>query len=159
MDRRRLIYYLLLNVLVSAVVTVTILFIYDRSRRAVPSTPLIIPTLSGSTADVPPNNAVKVNILSVIGAGNAGSEVVVIQNAGTQRLVLTGWHLRDGQGITYTFPDFTLSSGVSIDVHTTTGRDTPVDLYWNRSDPVWTPGELATLFDADGVAQAFYRIP
>lgn len=155
MNRRRLFYYILLNIFVSAAVTGIILFFYDRSHRADFSPGAFIPTLSGST--ISPD--VKVNIVSVIGAGMAASEIVVIQNVGTGPLVLTGWRLKDRQGNSYTFPQLTLYPDGTVQVHTAAGEDTAVDLYWGRKDPAWSPGELVGLYDMGGVARAFYRIP
>ncbi len=155
MNRRRLFYYILLNIFVSAAVTGIILFFYDRSHRADFFPGAFIPTLSGST--ISPD--VKVNIVSVIGAGMAASEIVVIQNVGTGPLVLTGWRLKDRQGNSYTFPQLTLYPDGTVQVHTAAGEDTAVDLYWGRKDPAWSPGELVGLYDMGGVARAFYRIP
>jgi competence protein ComEC len=159
MNRRRLFYYVLLNIFVSAAVTGAILFFYDRSHRTAPAALLAAPTPTGSTAAGPAAGEVKAGIVSVIGAGMTASEIVVVQNDGTGSLVLTGWTLKDSQGNTYTFPQLTLYPGGTLQVHTAAGQDTAVDLYWGRSGPAWSPGELAALYDAGGVARAFYRIP
>lgn len=159
MNGRRVIYYLLLNIFVSATVTGSILFFYDRSHRADCEVPLALSTLPGSTALSPVSGGVKVNIVSIVGAGTAGSEMVVLQNIGTEALVLTGWQLKDSQGDSYTFPQLTLYPSGTVQVHTTAGHDTAVDLYWGRSSPVWTTGELATLYDVSGAARAFYPVP
>jgi hypothetical protein len=145
MTRRRLILYLLLNALISALVTGTILFLYDRFGR--PESPGGIGTETG------------VMIAGVSGAGATEIEVVTLQNVGTQSVVLTGWTLRDSAGTTYTFPQLTLYPGGTVQVHTIEGSDTVTDLYWGRSDPVWEPGELTVLYDTQGLARAFYRIP
>ncbi len=159
MNRRRLFYYILLNIFVSALVTGTILFFYDRSHRG-PSGPIpVLPTLTGSTTASPVADSLKVNIVSVVGAGTAQSETVVIQNSGASPAVLTGWLLKDSQGNTYTFPQLSLNPGGTVQVHTAPGEDTPVDLYWNRTSPAWAPGDLATLYDNRGATRAFYRIP
>ncbi len=159
MNRRRLFYYILLNIFVSAAVTGTILFFYDRGRSN-PPVNAVVPTLDGLSAASPLAADVKANIVSVIGAGQVGSEIVVIQNDGNSQLVLSGWRLKNSQGNTYTFPQLvTLYPGGTVQVHTGTGEDTAVDLYWGRSSPAWTPGELAALYDTSGVARAFYRIP
>jgi len=159
MNRRRLFYYILLNIFVSAAVTGTILFFYDRSHRSANATALTVPTPAGPTVVSPASDEIKAGIVSVIGAGTAASEIVVVQNDSTGPLVLTGWTLKDGQGNTYVFPQLTLYPGGTLQVHTAAGQDTAVDLYWGRSSPVWSPGELAALYDAGGVARAFYRIP
>jgi hypothetical protein len=159
MDRRRLFYYILLNIFVSAVVTITILFFYDRSHRLASGHLPVLSTLPAPASVSPVSDGIKVNIVSVIGAGTVASEIVVIQNNGVSPLVMTGWLLKDSQGNTYTFPQLSLNPGGTVQVHTASGVDTPVDLYWNRTDPVWAPGELATLYDDQGNTRAFYRVP
>jgi hypothetical protein len=150
-SRRRLINYILLNVIVSALVSGTILFFYDRLSRQNCAT-----TLPPTT---PAADGIRAEILSLAGAGTAESEVVTIQNDGSEPLFLTGWYLRDAQGLTYTFPQVTLHPGATLKIHTGSGRDTAADLYWGRSNPVWTSGELAALYDIQNVARAFYRVP
>jgi hypothetical protein len=151
MTRRQWIYFLLLNVLVSAVVTSAILYFYNRSHRA--TSPV-----SASTPDLVPAT-VKVDIISVIGAGTASSETVVIKNSGAESLNLNGWAMKDVDGHTYTFSPFTIYPGSTVQLHTVSGTDTFSDVYWNLSTSIWQSGESATLYDPQGNARAFYRIP
>jgi hypothetical protein len=153
-SRRRLVYTLLINILVSALVTGTVIFFYDRAHRAdcittLPTTATVSPGIGEET----------VNIVGVIGVGLITEERMVIQNDGTEESVLTGWYLTDNQGLVYTFPQLMLSPGARVQVHTTSGKDTPTDLYWGRSSPVWTSGELVALYDAHAILRAFYRVP
>jgi hypothetical protein len=150
-SRRRLINYILLNVFVSALMTGTILFFYDRLSRNNCATSL--------PATTPVADGIRAEILSVAGAGIADSEVVTIKNDGSDPLILTGWYLRDAQGLTYTFPQITLHPGATLKIHTGSGHDTAADLFWGRSNPTWSSGELAALYDIQNVARAFYRVP
>lgn len=150
-SRRRTVSFVLLNIFVSALVTGTILFFYDRSHQADCTTSL--PQTTPAAADV------TVVITGVSGAGTAGSEIVSIRNDGVNPLTLTGWTLKDSQDNTYTFPQLTLYPDGIVQVHSASGKDTASDLYWGRSSPVWTSGELAALYDAQNLARAFYRIP
>jgi hypothetical protein len=156
-SRRRLFPTLLINVFVSALVTGTIIFFYDRAHRAdCGTTP---PNLSAVT---PKTGDVNVSIVGVIGAGTIADEGVVIQNNGSEKLTLTGWYLEDNKGVSYTFPQspqLTLYPGASVQVHTKSGTNTLPDLFWGRSEPVWTSGELAALYDSQNIARAFYRVP
>ena len=112
------------------------------------------------TATAPPGTGdIKVNMVGVIGAGTLMDERIIIQNNGAQELDLTGWYMTDNQGDTYTFPKLTLFPGVKVQLHTIPGQDTPTDLYWGRSAPVWSSGELAALYDTQNIARAFYRVP
>ena len=152
MTRRRLVLYLLLNALVTILLSGAILFFYDRTNRNPDcGTSETVTTLSSS--------GVKTDIVSVTGAGALASESVVIQNTGKDALLLTGWMLKNSQGITFIFPQLTLYPGGTVQIHTGPGTDTASELYWNRPAPVWESGELAALYDTQNIARAFYRIP
>jgi hypothetical protein len=153
-SRRRLVYYILINIFVSALVTGTLIYFYDRIRPTDCATALPNPvTVSPGVGDV------NVNIVGVIGVGTLADEQIVVQNDGSQELVLTGWYLKDNKGVTYTFPQLTLYPGAKVQVHTKSGANKLPDLYWGRSSSIWTSGELAALYDAKNIARAFYRIP
>ena len=161
MDRRRLLYYLLLNVFVSALVTSAILLWYDRTYRAVTLPHVNVPTASSSTNNVPAATVQKgqVQILSVSGAGTLAAETVVVKYHGEGELDLTGWHLKDTHGSSYTFPPFKLFKNGAVQVHTTTGTNTAIDLYWGQSRAVWQSGEAVLLTDPSGQAQDSYPVP
>jgi hypothetical protein len=149
--RRRLVSFVILNIVVSALVTGTILFFYDRAYP--PDCGTSLPQTTSTAGEV------NVEITGVSGAGTTASETVGIRNDGTAALVLTGWTLKDDQGNIYAFPQLTLYPDGIVKVHTASGDDTASDLHWDRSSPVWTSGELAALYDAQNIARAFYRIP
>jgi hypothetical protein len=163
MDRRKLVYYLLLNVFVSACVTGTILFWYDRNYRAVnlSSVQQAAPSSNSSLAEstVSPQTDIAVKISSVVGAGTLSSEIVVVKFEGEGQLDMTSWQLKDEDGNTFKFPQLTLYPNGAVQVHTDTGTDTVIDLYWGLSDAVWSSGENANLYDAQGNLRAVYRVP
>ena len=163
MDRRKLVYYLLLNVFVSACVTSGILFWYDRNYRAVTQTSVqqAAPESEGSVpvSTVSPQTDIAVKISSVVGAGTLTSEIVVVKFEGEGQLDLTSWQLKDEDGNTFTFPNITLYPNGAVQIHTVTGTDTVIDLYWGIGDAVWSSGENARLFDAQGNLRAVYRVP
>jgi len=152
-SRRRLVYYLLINIFISTLVAGSILYYYDRNHHVECPATLVTATTPSETAGI------NVSMVGVIGAGTLADERIIIQNNGTQELDLTGWHLTDDQGNSYTFPQLTLFQGVKVQLHTTAGQDTPSDLYWGRSAPVCVSGELAALYDGQNIARAFYRVP
>jgi hypothetical protein len=161
LDRRKLAYYLLLNIFVSACVTGAILFWYDRNFRAV-SQPAVQPAgLSGgpnaATAELQTDIPVKIS--SVVGAGTIDSEIVVVKFEGDGQLDLAGWQLKDEDGNTFAFPKLTLYPNGAVQVHTVSGTDTVIDLYWGIGDAVWRSGENARLFDPQGNLKAVYRVP
>ena len=152
MTRRRLVLYLLLNALVSALVTGAILFFYDHANQKT----------NCGTSDPGPTLAsgdIKVEIINVTGTGVLASEAIIIQNKGEAALLLTGWMLKDSQGGIFTFPQLTLYPGGIVQVHTGTGTNTAADLYWQGSVAVWKSGELVALYDIHSIARAFYRVP
>lgn len=153
-SRRRLLIYLLINIFVSALAAGTVLFFYDRAHRAECE-----PVALNAATLLPANDTMNVSIVGVIGVGTFPDERVVIQNNGTGELILTGWSLTDDNGQTYTFPQVTLFPGVRLQVHSAAGKNTPTELFWGRSTPVWISGELAALYDTHNNVQAFYRIP
>ncbi len=163
MDRRRLLYYLLLNVFISACVTSTILYWYDRNYRAVSLPQVTIPTASSSSSNNVPVATVQkglVQIASVIGAGTLDAEAVVVKYNGEGQLDLTGWHLKDSRGdVNYTFPSFKLFKGGAVQVHTAEGTDTAIDLYWGQHNAVWQSGQAVLLTDPSGQAQDSYPVP
>jgi hypothetical protein len=161
MDRRKLVYYLLLNVFVSACVTGTILFWYDRNSRAVnqPSVQQVTSGVSEPVSKLNPETDIAVKISSVVGAGTLGSEIVVVKFEGEGQLDLSSWQLKDEDGNTFKFPQLTLYPNGAVQIHTITGTDTVIDLYWGIGDAVWSSGENASLFDAQGNLRAVYRVP
>ncbi len=164
MDRRRLILYLLLNVFVSACVTGGILYWYDQNYRASslsavqPAVPANVQ--SGAPAPVfDPNVDIPVEIVSVVGAGTANAEWVIVRNAGFESLSLSGWILKDEDRHEFVFPNLTLNTGGAVQIHTISGTNTVIDLYWGLGDPVWSSGEEAQLLDPSGNVRAVYTVP
>jgi hypothetical protein len=162
MNRRKLVYYVLLNVFVSACVTSTILYWYDRNYRAVTLPQSSLPVMSSESPGVPTANTTEqglVQIVSVIGAGNLDVESVVLGYKGEGELDLTGWNIKAPSGSTFTFPPFKLFTNGAVQVHTTSGTNTAIDLYWGQRQPVWQSGQAVLLTTPDGRAQDSYPVP
>ncbi|RME86648.1 MAG: lamin tail domain-containing protein [Anaerolineae bacterium] len=160
MKRRQLLFYLLLNIFVSACVTGLILFWYDRTYRA-PTQP-VAPVAANAPLDVTQaevGETVPVEIVSVVGAGTLGAETVLIRYNGEGELDMTNWQIRDEDGNTFTFPRFKLYPQGSVQVYTMSGSDTAVALYWGRHAPIWESGETVRLYDASGTLRAEYVVP
>ena len=160
MDRRRLIFYLLLNIFVSACVTLTILYWYDRNYRAATLPPVAVPVVSsGTNVVVPTIQQGTVKIISVVGAGTLSVETVTIQYQGNGELDLTAWHLKDSNGNDFIFPPFKLFTNGAVRIHTAAGTNTAVDLYWGNNKAAWSSGENVVLTDSQGNAQDSYPVP
>jgi hypothetical protein len=163
MDRRRLVLFLLLNAFVSACVTGTILFWYDRNQKATSSAPAFAPqTQLEAAAAVPGANASPkgdVQIVSVVGADNLGAEVVILRYLGDGQVDLSNWQLKDENGNLFLFPVISLAKEGAVQIHSAMGTNTVVDLYWNMQAPVWKSGETASLYDANGNLIVQYIVP
>ena len=162
MDRRKLFYYLLLNIFVSATVTGGILFWYDRNYRAsLPAVPQSAPAVGAAepVSTINPQDDIPVKISSVVGAGALESEIVVVKFEGEGQLDLASWQLKDEDGNIFKFPKLTLYPNGAVQVHTVNGTDTVIDLYWGIGEAAWSSGENARLFDAQGNLRAVYRVP
>lgn len=170
MDRRRLFFFILLNVFVSACVTGTILYWYDRNLKATsPSVPApqtqpqaaaASPeaTLGQAQGDVLSPNG-DIQIVSVIGANNLSAEVVILRYLGEGQIDLTNWQLRDENGNIFLFPSIIFFKGGAVQIHTAAGTNTVIDLYWGMTAAVWKSGEIASLYDSSGNLIAVYKVP
>jgi hypothetical protein len=163
MDRRRLLSFILLNVFVSACVTGTILFWYDRNARATSSAPAFAPQTQLEPAAIIPkaiaNSSGDIQIVSVVGADNLGAEVVILRYLGEGQVDLTNWQLKDENGNLFLFPAISLVKEGAVQIHTAAGTNTVVDLFWNMQAPVWKSGETASLYDASGNLIVTYKVP
>lgn len=165
MDRRRLLLYLLLNVVVSVCVTSAILFWYDRNYRSVsqsavlPAAPLLNQNVSASQPAFDPQEDIPVEIVSVIGAGTLNAEWVVVSYTGDDQINLANWELRDEDKNVFVFPQLVLHPNGAVQIHTVSGTNTVIDLYWDKSNPVWESGEEAQLVDPGGNVRAKYKVP
>jgi hypothetical protein len=152
-------YFIILNIIVSATVTFAVLYYYDHYYNLTP-----LPTLSASIPS-PTSVAqvdlgdVQMEIISVIGVGVAETEIAVLQNKGEDAVLLTSWILRNGEGSSYTFPQVKMFKDGIVQVHTSAGANSPVDLYWGRAQAAWHSGDVASLFDTQGNLRATYVIP
>lgn len=155
-------YYVFLNVLVSACVTSAILYWYDRNYRAVTLPQVSVPTAvsnpAGPTAATTISQGL-IQIVSVIGAGTLDVEAVVVKYNGEGELDLTGWHLKDAAGNAFTFPPFKLFKNGAVQVHTASGTNTAIDLYWGQHQAMWQSGQAVLLTNPEGQAQDSYPVP
>jgi hypothetical protein len=165
MDRRKLLLYVLLNVIVSVCVTSAILFWYDRNYRSVsqsavqPAAPQVSQNVSVAQPTLDPDEKIPVEIASVIGAGTLNAEWVVVTYTGDDQINLANWELRDEDKNVFIFPQLILHPNGAVQIHTISGTNTVIDLYWGKSDPVWQSGETAQLFDPGGTSRAKYKVP
>jgi LysM repeat protein len=125
------------------------------------ATPTLTPTPRETATPTPsgPPPPAQAVIDSVIGAGDLGTERIVIKIIGSGELSLFDWQITDQDGYVFTFPQLTLSAGAQVNVYTQAGQSSVSSLYWNLAQPVWRRGETVTLIDAQGQARAAYTVP
>lgn len=123
---------------------------------------LVIPAgataAGGSPAPTAPP-AAGLEISEVTQPGDLAGESVLIVNESNNAINLQGWTLSRENGPTYTFGNLPLFPGGSVRVHSSSGTDTSVDLYWGQSAPVWTSGTVVRLLNAAGEPVASYTVP
>ncbi len=101
----------------------------------------------------------QIEIVAVVGVSDLNTERLILGESGGGKHALAGWQLHDENGNIYTFPQATLYENGQIMVNTRSGLDNPLELFWGLTDPVWTSGEIVTLYDAAGGVQSTYQIP
>lgn len=165
---KRMLLYLALNVLVSAVTTFLVLTWWDRTHRVdLPVTSSSTPAAAAPTAaagSAPaatpiPEGETVIEIRNVFGVGDLQNEVVVIKRVGDGELALSRWKMEDGEGNAYTFPDLVLNKDGAVQVYTRSGVDTVIELFWGMGRAAWSSGEQVTLVDPQGTVRATYTIP
>jgi hypothetical protein len=172
---RRILPFIILNVIISAATTLAVLYWWDKTQRPVLPDPRIFSNITtpqvGST--IPPSQAGSptiqvtltaqnlpvIQIQNVFGVGDIENEVVQLKRAGSGDLWLTGWQLKDQNGHTFTFPKLLLNKDGAVQIYTHSGPDTVIELHWGLKSAVWRTGELVSLLDPQGILRASYQIP
>jgi hypothetical protein len=168
--RTKLLLYILLNMVVSAATTLAVLVVWDRTQRQdmppfptfeapAATLPAAEPSAVAAATPTPLPGEPLIEIAAVVGATDPKLEYVLLKRLGEGDLDLSGWTLSDEQDNRFTLPTLVLYAGGAVRVYTRSDTDTPAEVYWNRVDPVWEPGEWAVLRDAQGSEQARYQIP
>jgi LysM repeat protein len=125
---------------------------------------LIIPRPESSNSS-PANSLVNTNnpssgvTLRVEEAGNLGAERVLIVNDSNSAVNLQGWTLGKVNGPVYAFNDLPLFPGSSVRLHSSSGQNDSLNLYWTRTSPVWDSGSVVRLFNPEGREVVSYNVP
>jgi hypothetical protein len=104
-----------------------------------------IPQLPTLTPSGPP----LVEIHEAVGVGDLDAEAIILRNEGGT-VSLEAWTLSSGTEDTLILPALTLFAEGEVRVHSADGDNSPRDLYWGRTEPIWQEGQLVTLRDAEG---------
>jgi hypothetical protein len=176
--RKRLLYFILLNIIVSALTTWIVASLVLKNFTPAAETPVVETGPSGeeaaddlsdveppvqsegsSSGETVPVPVGQLEIDTVIGAGDLESERVLVRHVGDQEVMLVGWQLQDEDGHVFDFPALTMFTGGAVTVYTKSGSNTVVEMYWGQSEAVWTVGETVYLVDPNGDVQAVFEVP
>ncbi len=159
--------FIVLNIIISALVTLTVLFIWDKTHQV--QTPSAVKTsslpqniVSGDCEVViPPKSEEVLRITNVFGAGNLQEEQVTIQRMGDGELCLKGWKLTTENNGSYEFPSHLrlYTGGATIAVFTRPGSDNALELFWGRTASAWEVGKQARIYDPSGNLRAEFIVP
>lgn len=173
---KRLFIYLLLNVLVSGLTMLAILYLWDNTQIK----DLMYSSLEGTTKEnpaqistsvegqTPGEGTQQIEIKEIGGVGNLSTEYILLKRSEDdtrETISLQNWVLRDEGGHEFSILS---QSGISslelhpkgaVYVYTKSGESNPIELYLGLSDPLWNPSETVTLINPDGQVHDTYLIP
>lgn len=116
------------------------------------------PAPRGVEVTVTPEGAPQVVIRGAYEQGSLEDEFVYLENLGGVAS-MAGWTLDDGEGNTFTFPDFTLYNGGGVNIYTRAGTNSVINLFWGMDRPLWEPGKRISLRDSNGVVVSSFPVP
>ena len=165
--------YIIINVLVSAATILVVLFVWEWTHPQPEISPLPNPsnTVTQEPNDhdlIQPSYIPSIELLTenyrmaiqkVVGAGNLEMEYLEIVNQSEGAVDLSGWQVRDEDGNRFDFPTMILDSNGALTIHSKSGQNTVIELYWQAEMPVWQSGETVHLLDQNGNLAASYSIP
>lgn len=174
----RIFVYILINILISTVTVLVVLWIWESTHptalkapantlmvgeeRSAPDNETAAPVDQDSAAAATlgfVTEDVQVSIHAIVGPGNLDVEYVEIHNQSQGSLDMTSWQITDQDGNVFTFPSLILNEGGAVKVLSKPGNNTVIELYWQSEAPIWQPGEIANLLNAQGTVIATYSIP
>jgi hypothetical protein len=174
---KRLLPYILLNILVSALTTLIVLTLWDRAQRPAPlagqslsTSPAMLPAptqtllsaspfLPSPTPTLPSLDQAWITIAEVLAPGDVAHEAILLKRLGEGDLWLKGWRLVNPRGQAFEFPNLTLSPNGSVRIYTRRGNNTVIELYWGLETSAWQRGDKVRLLDPEGNLRAEYIIP
>lgn len=164
---KKLLPYLILNIIVSAAAMLIVLLIWNKTHpvqqltppEIIPTQAVILNTQPLEAQELPPLNQSILEVQAVIVPGDLETERVLIRNTFTEPVSLQGWQVKNSTGDEYTFPILTLYPGGSVSLYSRSGENTALELYWGLSRAAWKSGVVVTILDSQGNQRAEYPIP
>ncbi len=164
---KKLLPYLMLNIIVSAITILIILLIWNKTHpvqkqvllETIPTQAVILNTSLPDSTKLPPLDQTVLEVQAVIVPGDLETERVLIRNAFSEAVSLQGWQVKNSTGDEYTFPVLTLYPGGSVSLYSRSGENTALELYWGLTRAAWKSGVTVTILDTQGNQRAEYLIP
>ena len=162
-NHRNLLVYVIINIIISAITTLSVLWIWDRVTPVANAgnQPFInnCAPVNVENDEIPPPGERVIYIENVFGMADLEKEVVLLKRVGEGELWLTHWKLTDEKGHTYTFPRLLLNKNGAVQLFSRAGSDNVIMLYWGLTQPVWNSGASVKLFDPLNQLRAEFIIP
>jgi hypothetical protein len=167
---KRVLPYLIINILVSAATTLGVLYWWEQNRtvEALPVVPQLTPIAANPDSNPqppriiptpPPLDEPIIEINTVFGVGDLQTETVRLQRLGEGELWMTGWQLKDSDGNVYIFPELLLNKDGAVEVNSRAGTDSVIELHWGLSRAAFRSGEEVSLLDPQGNLRSTFSIP
>lgn len=131
-------------------------FVFSGQRLQIPTAGATPSAAANSTPETAPGSGLT---LRVEQPGNLAEEQVLIVNESNNAVNLQGWTLGKVNGPVYALGDLPLFPGGSVRIHSESGDDDSLNLYWDLANPVWESGAVARLFNQDGREVVSYTVP
>jgi hypothetical protein len=170
---KKLTFYVVLNIVVSAVTILAVLFLWENTRlknilfdMPEQAAEQSISSSSGETSQDISNLLIKIS--EVGGIGNLATEYIRLTQPGTatgDTISLQDWRIKDENNNEYSILEqsglasLELHSQGAVNIYTKEGSSNPIELYLGLSDSIWQPGETVTLIDPQGEIHDTYLIP
>jgi hypothetical protein len=170
---KKLFVYILINIVVSAVTIIAVLFLWENTRLKNVLFGGSTQIEEGSTAGTSPDavdetSNLLIEIGEVGGVGNLATEYIRLvrpASEGAETISLKDWRIKDGNNHNYAILEqsglasLDLHSQGAVNIYTKEGESNPIELYLGLQDPIWQPGETVTLIDPQGEVHDTYLIP
>lgn len=95
----------------------------------------------------------------VEGPGDPLAEAVQIVNDLNRVVNLAGWVLDSDGGPSYTFGALSLFAGNYVWLHTRSGEDTSIAVYWGQESAAWSSGSVLRLRNPQGTVVSTFTVP
>lgn len=169
---KKLIVYVVLNVIVSAVTILCVLYLWETTRlkNLLIDRGPVAEVSQPDTASEQPADSPKllIEIGEVGGVGNLSTEYVRLvrpESSEAETISLQKWRIKNENNHNFSILEqsglasLELHRQGAVNIYSKSGTSNPIELYLGLSDPLWQPGETVTLIDPQGEVHDTYLIP